>query len=707
MAFRLLLALAAPAVAVALYQLGYAATAYLAYGEASIGLRMLTPSIGEGLVPLAGELFLPIVQSIHFHDQTAVANCTMGGLGTLAAAFFITGAVISRLRGRHPFGNARWAKPREHKAMKIVERDGVVLGKSERKVLRARDELHTLLVGPTRSGKGVGPIGATCFDWHGSMIVFDPKEEAYQRTAGYRAEVLGQKVYQFRPLAERTDRFNPLDLVRSLGAGGDGFTDLSAIANFLVPPSGNQPMWSNEAKALFLGVVGYVMESRNYAGRRNLAEVQRLFVNERGTVDLLRHVLDAEPELPEYVRGRLGAIVNMEAKATASGFVSQARASLVSFGNPRVAAATAASDFDVASLRTTKQTIYVTVSPEEIEQSAELLRLTLQMIANVISRTSPLNARGLHRVLFVIDEFAKFGHMPELTSQLPLMAGYGVNIMLAVQNLSQLDKIYTKDTRGDIVANCGRKIFLGFNDTATAREVSETMGDRTVFHTDTNVVRRNGRIESRQASSRAFGRPLMSVDELMRMPDDRYVLIQQHRHPVLGRKLNIYNDRTYAAWTETPLPEGMRTRTTAPYDYEGGISALQDARRECADRTGMPSDGLRDGISADEPFTKPRTLPSPSGKVHRKRQGDVTGSASSSPPHPERRCRERCGHTDTFHAGIAVGLIAIKGGSESCGGQIGMVVHEVGAATIRVAWNRAEQRPAAGTYVVSDGSKPE
>ena len=70
---------------------------------------------------------------------------------------------------------------------------------------------HIFLAAPTRSGKGVGIIMPTAITWHNSAFFFDPKQELWIHTSGYRKRVMGQKVMKFEPLC--TDgsgaRWNP------------------------------------------------------------------------------------------------------------------------------------------------------------------------------------------------------------------------------------------------------------------------------------------------------------------------------------------------------------------------------------------------------------------------------------------------------------------------------------------------------------------
>jgi type IV secretion system protein VirD4 len=65
---------------------------------------------------------------------------------------------------------------------------------------------NTLMIAPTRSGKGVGSIIPTCLNFPGSMIIFDLKGELFFTTAGFRQK--------FSPISKNTICFKPLEEVQ-------------------------------------------------------------------------------------------------------------------------------------------------------------------------------------------------------------------------------------------------------------------------------------------------------------------------------------------------------------------------------------------------------------------------------------------------------------------------------------------------------------
>lgn len=144
--------------------------------------------------------------------QDAAGQAVVPGTVCALLAIF-TWALISIVRvyflnkKKNLYGTARWATVKDLKKFGLCEEHGVVLAQrfeadSEAIVNKAGNfalkmkktaplvchsgTSHTLMIAPTRSGKGVGSIVPTCTSYRESMIIFDPKGELYNMTAGYR-----------------------------------------------------------------------------------------------------------------------------------------------------------------------------------------------------------------------------------------------------------------------------------------------------------------------------------------------------------------------------------------------------------------------------------------------------------------------------------------------------------------------------------------
>lgn len=195
---------------------------------------------------------------------------------------------------RNLHGTAHFAKKKELKENGLLKECGVICGELDTAKVKANQEkdssislklikpaqlichggkVNTLLLAPTGAGKGVSVIIPTILSYLHSMIIFDPKGENYNLTAGYRKRF--SRVIKFAPCSYDTLRFNPVMAIRD----GDeyAFRDASTIASVIFAPSkvgggGDEASeyFSNMAKDLVTGVLLHIRfgdyEDKSLAG---------------------------------------------------------------------------------------------------------------------------------------------------------------------------------------------------------------------------------------------------------------------------------------------------------------------------------------------------------------------------------------------------------------------------------------------------------
>ena len=150
--------------------------------------------------------------------------------------------------------------------VKVLKTSGVVVGINPftGNLMLDDEPTHTLLIAPTRSGKGVNTIIPTGLIWQHSAFFFDVKGELWQSTAGYRQKVLHQKVMKFEPLCTdgSSARWNPLAEINFRTT--EELSDVSTIVSMLVKPDGEKaggsdPFWDNSAAALLNGIILHLL----------------------------------------------------------------------------------------------------------------------------------------------------------------------------------------------------------------------------------------------------------------------------------------------------------------------------------------------------------------------------------------------------------------------------------------------------------------
>lgn len=101
--------------------------------------------------------------------------------------------------------------------------------------------------------------------------------------------------------------------------------------------------------------------------------------------------------------------------------------------------------------------IYLGVSPDELDRIAPLYNLLFQQIIDLNVRELPDETRPVP-VLVILDEFARLGRASIIASAFSYVAGYGIRLLPVIQSRSQLRGIYGEHVADEIIANCGVEV---------------------------------------------------------------------------------------------------------------------------------------------------------------------------------------------------------------------------------------------------------
>jgi type IV secretion system protein VirD4 len=460
----------------------------------------------------------------------------------LAAAFAAIGLVRSL---RTPlYGDARWASESELRRAGLRARTGIVLGRAGGRPLVFGGAEHVMLYAPTRSGKGVGVVIPNLLTWPDSAVVLDVKRENWEATAGYRA-ACGQRVLLFDPLDPegRTARFNPLGHVDR----NDPIAvmdELQRLSVMLFPaPANADPFWAEAARTAFIGVGALVAATPQI--RFSL-----------GSIYLALAAGDARERLTAAARRQAGIALSRDAAGALADVCSASENTFASIKqtatsrlnlwlNPRVRAATDASDFDLRDLRERRISLYLCVSPDNLSRVTPLYSLVLQQLIDLNTRERPTADTHNVPVLVLLDEFARLGHAAVLAHAFAYVAGYGLRLLPVLQSPAQLRAQYGHDLAEEIFSNCGAEVAFAPKELKVAQDLSERLGYATVSG---RTRSRPGGLSSgrRSVSESDHRRALMLPQEVIQMPRDRLVVLKANSPPVLGRKIRYFRDRALA-----------------------------------------------------------------------------------------------------------------------------------------------------------------
>jgi type IV secretion system protein VirD4 len=434
---------------------------------------------------------------------------------------------------------------------------------------------HLGLYARTGTGKTADAVIPNCFAWRGSLVVLDIKGEAFKATAGYRKHVLGQDVYLFDPAAanERTHRWNPLAPVQRSSV--DRFDQISRQAFMLFPEvaggtgSNADAFWTPSARGAFTAVATLLAETPGEDF--TMAGVLRCFArgdSQETIAGLIRsrraaggpgYSQIAVDGASDYLNGstdQVGGIRKMTSTRLQSWF------------NPRIAAATAVSDFDLRQIRRRPTTIYVTVQPGNIARMRPVLALFFDALVNLNTDATPQDDPAIqHQTLVILDEFIRLGKMESLSEAAQYVRGYGLRFLYVIQSKAQLRAKYGPDAAEDLFDNTGCEIIFGTNDLKLTKELSERMGDDTINVTTKNRPRFWSwmKWDKQSEAEHPHRRPLMLAQEVSRMSPEEQILLRPGMLPMKTGRARWFTDPNFTV-LQRPPPQIPRLNVTVAAD---------------------------------------------------------------------------------------------------------------------------------------------
>jgi type IV secretion system protein VirD4 len=162
--------------------------------------------------------------------------------------------------------------------------------------------------------------------------------------------------------------------------------------------------------------------------------------------------------------------------------------------------------------------------------------------------------RHRNPLLLMLDEFPTLGRMDVLQTALAYLPGYGIRAYLIVQDLTQLAHAYGRYEA--IISNCHVRVAFAANKVETAKLISDMVGTMTV-HKETRTYtgsRLNPVLMHVIASEQETSRPLLTPDEVMRLPDDSALVFVAGHPAIYAQKIRYYQDPEFRVRAAVPPP---------------------------------------------------------------------------------------------------------------------------------------------------------
>ncbi|MEM8692609.1 MAG: type IV secretory system conjugative DNA transfer family protein [Pseudomonadota bacterium] len=394
-----------------------------------------------------------------------------------------------------------------------IEEEIIALSETDTLDVGIQDDRHHLLVGGSRAGKTRTVLGPILQRYPGSVVVNDPKAELARSTAKLRSAPvseggLGQTCHVLDPYGvsklplEQRDTMNPMDLVNN---EDEQAIDVAAsIADMMtVRTNPENEHFDDSSRMLLQGLTLYVADAHAGKATRNLITV-RDYLMRGAPLEMARDrngpPQQDDPTAFEYllglmrrskafdgeVAGAAESLLSMGDRERGS-VLSTARRSMEFLGRRPMRRTFASSSFDLASAKTDPDgvTIYNCLPTHRMHDCKRFMRLVNGLLMERIYEIDEPPATG-HPVLAMLEEFPVLGHMAVLEQAAGYAAGFGLKMLIVVQDLTQLQRHYREGWE-TFVGNAGCIQAFGNNDQTTLEYLSKKLGECQVTQVTHNV----------------------------------------------------------------------------------------------------------------------------------------------------------------------------------------------------------------------------
>jgi type IV secretion system protein VirD4 len=405
---------------------------------------------------------------------------------------------------------------------------GIVVGLDGKRPLYSTGDVHGLVLGPTRTGKGVNNIVPTLLTWTESALVLDFKGELASVCGPMRAHV--GKVFTIDATSPRSARFNPLLAVRT---GPEIVTDAQALAHMLVNPdlhvSSGDTVW-NDAAAL---VATALLVTARLSREPTLGHFHALLN------DLMagRPVPSPHP----WAAGMIGRVWKTWHEKTRSSVFFNLESRLSFLASELVQAVLSGDDFRADDLMAGDEpvTVFIGTPLRMAEAMRPLHRLLLAAFLGSLTASLDETADGRpkkRKLLMLLDEFPALGSIPAMERNMANLAGYGVRALLCAQDESQVVRVYGPDHA--LAANCQLRIYSASLSARSVERERELAGDEITVKRGTTREGWFGKVTTSSSDARA---PLVEAGELVKLARDNVVVFAPGlRRPVVLPKMRYF-----------------------------------------------------------------------------------------------------------------------------------------------------------------------
>lgn len=444
-----------------------------------------------------------------------------------------------------PYSMNYYTELQKKKFKALYPQSGTLLGiRSSSPIIQTFDSKlgnrNVTVIGGSGGSKTQGFVmGNVIYQTQSSVVVTDPKGEVYVNTAAIK-EKQGYQVIVMNFLDMwLSNCWNPLDYVRKE-------TDASTVAHAIVSSKNDMSqsnVWINAQLALLKALILYAVyefepKERNIGGILNfLREFEDTFnkEEEQSALDAMFGQLDFNhPAREQYELGYKKSIGK-----TRAGIIISLLTTVSDFASNAVRKLTNSSDFLLGNIGRKKVALYLIIDEDDKSFSSLVSLFMRQLFRELKMVGRETQEKELYvPVQFILDEFANISKIPDFTTFLSTCRGYGMSVVPILQNVSQIELVYPKETK-TFLGNCSAKLLLKASDDETQELFSKMLGNTTVESVSKSKnASKNG--SSTSESTNLVRRPLLDPAEVKALHEDEALLVTDNTDPIRLNKAYQY-----------------------------------------------------------------------------------------------------------------------------------------------------------------------
>lgn len=459
-------------------------------------------------------------------------------------------------------GSAKWGDARSinRKYREKHFEDNKLLTQNVRMGLdghRHRRNLNVLVCGGSGAGKTRFYAKPNVMQANTSMVILDPKGEILRDTG----QLLREKGYEVRILdlinMEKSHCYNPFVYLKTDNDVQRLVTNLFK-ATTVKGAQSSDPFWDTAASMLLLSLVFFLKyeappEEQNFPMVMELLRNGDIPEDVDGYVSPLDELMDRlEAREPDHIALKYYRNYRSGAAKTVKSIQITLAARLEKFNLESLSALTVTDELDLASMGEKKVALFALI-PDNDTSFNFLISILYTQLFQQLFYTADRKYGGLLpvHVHFIMDEFANVSLPDDFDKILSVMRSRGVSVSIILQNMAQLKALFEKQWES-IAGNCDTFLYLGGNEQATHKYVSELLGKETI---DTNTYgKSSGKSGNYSTNYQNSGRELMTPDEV-RMLDNRYALLFiRGERPIKDEKYNLLKHPNIHLTTDGGMP---------------------------------------------------------------------------------------------------------------------------------------------------------